>query len=409
MYDGMDSIVFVYGPAGPELDDYLERVESYNSRLAAPTSWKLKVYKGVDFLEKMLEDKPGNLVVLAGNNRNKTEYIKACIDAGLNVYSDKPMAIEPSDLPILQSAFKKAEEKGLLLYDIMTERFEITTLLQKKLSEQENIFGSLQKGSVEEPAITKESVHHFFKYVSGKALTRPAWFFDVEQEGQAIADVGTHLVDLILWEAFPEGIQDYRNEVEVLQSKKWATRLGPEEFEKVTGLTKYPDFLNKYIEGDSLNTISNSSVNYKIKDVYAKVSVEWDFQAPEGAGDTHYSIMRGSISDLIIHQGPEENYRPELYIRLSLLKHAELLQANILLYLNEELSEIFPGIALEIIEEGLWRLNIPNKYRNGHEAHFADLTRQFLYYMDEGKIPEWEIQQMITKYYSTILAVEKSE
>jgi predicted dehydrogenase len=62
----------------------------------------------------------------------------------------------------------------------------------------------LQTGTPEEPAITKESVHHFFKYVSGSPLVRPAWFFDVEQQGEGIVDVTTHLVDLIQWEAFPE-------------------------------------------------------------------------------------------------------------------------------------------------------------------------------------------------------------
>jgi len=47
-----------------------------------------------------------------------------------------------------------------------------------------------------------ESVHHFFKEVSGKPLIRPAWFFDVRQQGEALPDVGTHLVDLVQWMCF---------------------------------------------------------------------------------------------------------------------------------------------------------------------------------------------------------------
>ena len=54
------------------------------------------------------------------------------------------------------------------------------------------------------PSIVKESVHHFFKYVSGNPLKRPGWFFDTTQQGEGIVDVMTHLVDLTLWEAFPE-------------------------------------------------------------------------------------------------------------------------------------------------------------------------------------------------------------
>jgi len=62
----------------------------------------------------------------------------------------------------------------------MTERFEVTTILQKLLSLKEDIFGKLTNGTKEDPAVTKVSVHHFSKIVSGTSLLRPAWFFDVE-------------------------------------------------------------------------------------------------------------------------------------------------------------------------------------------------------------------------------------
>jgi predicted dehydrogenase len=204
--------------------------------------------------------------------------------------------------------------EDLLLYDIMTERFEITTMLQKELSEQGQIFGGLIEGTVEEPAITKESVHHFFKYVSGKPLQRPAWFFDVKQQGEAIADVGTHLVDLIMWEAFPGGIPNYEEDIEILSSRRWTTDMSAAQFEKVTGVPGFPEFLSEYVVRDTLRVVANSAVDYKIRGTHAHVSVEWAFQAPEGAGDTHYSIMRGGLSDLVIRQGAAENYRPELYI-----------------------------------------------------------------------------------------------
>ena len=98
----------------------------------------------------------------------------------------------------------------------MTERFEITTILQKLLSHNETVFGQLKTGSKEEPAVTKVSVHHFSKVVSGNSLIRPAWFFDVRQQGEGIVDVTTHLVDLIQWECFPEQILKhgrYKNDI----------------------------------------------------------------------------------------------------------------------------------------------------------------------------------------------------
>ena len=86
--------------------------------------------------------------------------------------ADKPMAITPADYKKLQRAFAVAEQRGTLLYDIMTERFEITSILQRELSRQPELFGTLLEGSESDPAIRKESVHHYSKRVAGQPLKR---------------------------------------------------------------------------------------------------------------------------------------------------------------------------------------------------------------------------------------------
>jgi len=199
MYDQVDPVVNVFAPEGQDVLDHLAKIEGYNSRAENPTTWEGKVYTGADFFEKMIAEKPGNVVVLSGNNAKKTEYILESVDAGLNVLADKPMVITPEQFPLLEQAFTRAAEKKVLLYDIMTERYEITTILQKEISKIPEVFGELQAGTLEEPAITKESVHHFSKMVSGSPLKRPAWFFDTSQQGEGIVDVTTHLVDLVQW------------------------------------------------------------------------------------------------------------------------------------------------------------------------------------------------------------------
>ena len=103
----------------------------------------------------------------------------------------------------------------------MTERYEVTTILQKLLSQKAEVFGTLTTGSKEEPAVTKVSVHHFSKIVSGSPLLRPAWFFDVEQQGEGIVDVTTHLVDLVQWECFPEQVLS-PSDITMVSSKKVA-------------------------------------------------------------------------------------------------------------------------------------------------------------------------------------------
>src|SRR5690606_8719194 len=135
----------------------------------------------------------------------------------------KPMAIDTRSFELLKEAFAEAERKNLQLYDIMTERFEITTMLQREFSQLPEVFGELQKGTPEDPAITKESVHHFSKTVSGAPLIRPAWFFDVAQQGEGIVDVTTHLVDLVQWEAFPGEIINYENDINITSARRWKT------------------------------------------------------------------------------------------------------------------------------------------------------------------------------------------
>jgi len=398
MYPQVDSTVYVYAPEGSDVAFHLDRIEAYNSREEKPTSWLEKVYTGPDYLEKMLADKPGNVMITAGNNSKKTEYILKSVEAGINVLADKPMVISPDAFPMLEKAFEVAKENKVLLYDIMTERHEITTMLQRELSQIPEVFGELQTGTEENPAITKESVHHFFKYVSGKPLTRPVWYFDTKQQGEGIVDVTTHLVDLIQWEAFPE-VALSKDDVHILSAKRWTTDLTPEMFEKSTGEKTYPDFLQKDVEDDILKVYANGEINYTLKGVHAKVSVIWNFQAPEGTGDTHYSIMRGTKCNLIIQQGEEEGYKPRLYIEAS-VENAHAIEGN-LVNAIEGLMETYPGIELEKLSDTKWTLHIPEKYKVGHEAHFGQVTEKYLRYLVDGKLPDWEVPNMITKYYTT--------
>lgn len=406
MYDQVDPTVYVFAPDGPEVENYLAAINDYNTRGEDPTSWVEKVYKGADYLEKMIAQKPGNVMVVSGNNAKKTEYILEAVKAGIYVLADKPMVISPGKFPMLEEAFETAQKNGVLIYDIMTERYEITTRLQKELAHIPSVFGQLETGTAENPAITKESVHHFFKYVSGKALVRPPWFFDVSQQGEGIVDVTTHLVDLIQWEAFP-GTTLRKEDVQILSAGRWTTDLTPEMFMKVTGLSAYPDYLMKDVDGDILKVYSNGEIDYTLKGIHCKVSVTWNFQAPEGTGDTHYSVMRGSLSSLVIRQGAEEGYKPMLYIEPN--GDADL--AGFETDLESAVSELtgtYPGLELKKLGEGKWQLRIPDSYKVGHEAHFGQVTEKYLGFLASGELPAWEIPNMIVKYYTTTEGMKKA-
>ena len=403
MYPQVDPTVYVYAKKGDDLQMHLDKINAYNVAATAPTHWKEVVYAGDDYLQKMLQEKKGNVVVLAGNNQLKTDYILQSVQAGFNVFSDKPMVINEKGFNQLKQAFTLAEKNKLLLYDIMTERYEITTVLQRALSMQPTVFGNLQKGTEAEPAVTKESVHHFYKYVSGAVLTRPAWFMDVEQEGEGIVDVTTHLVDLVQWECFPEQAIDYKKDIHLTGARNWTTLISKSQFSELTKMNELPAYLKKYADDQqNIKVMCNGEINYTIKGVHAKVSVIWNYKAPDGTGDTHYSIMRGTRANLIIRQGAEQQYKPTLYIEplVQGASYEKALQAVV-----EKIATQYKGVTLQKNAKG-WEVIIPEVFKEGHESHFARVTEKYLGYLANHNMPAWEVPNMLAKYYTTTQAYQ---
>lgn len=402
MYDQISPTVYVYAPKGPDVDDHLNRIKGFNTRPDNPTHWNEKVCTGSDFLEEMLKDRPGNVVVISGNNRRKAEYIKSCTDAGLNVLADKPMCIDGKGFELIKEAFESAEKSGAVLYDIMTERSEITTIIQRELVHNKEVFGDLVRGTPEKPSVVQESVHHFFKYVAGNPIKRPAWYFDTTQQGEGIVDVTTHLVDLVMWGSFPQEPVDI-NEVEVEAGRRWPTLISRENYKTVTRLDDFPSYLKEKLdERGLLPCYANGEIIFTVKGICARVAVTWNYQAPEGAKDTHYSIMRGTKANVFINQGAAQNYRPELYVEATDGKPDELAKA--LEKAVAGLQAEYSGVELKQ-EENLWHVLVPDKYRIGHEAHFAQVMDRYLKYLI-GKLPAWEQTNMITKYYITTRALD---
>ena len=404
MSANVDGTVHVHAPAGPDLDDYLRKIESYNARAQDPTRWRVLVHAGPDFLERFVADRSGDVVIIAGNNQRKTEYLTRAVAAGFHTLADKPMAIDAAGFEALGRAFTVAREQGVLLYDIMTERHEITTMLQKEFSTIASVFGDLLQGTVEHPAVIKESVHLFSKLVSGAPIKRPAWFFDTAQQGEGLVDITTHLVDLVQWECFPGQVLDYRTDIRIASARRWPTEITPAQFAQVTQLNEYPAFLQKDVQASgSLHTYANGEINYAIKGVHAKVTVLWNFEAPAGAGDTHFSVMRGSRANLVIRQGTAEAWQPVLTIEPS--ENTDM--AALAKALEQALPRVqaaYPGVGLQRTDSG-WEVTVPASYHVGHEAHFGQVIEQFLRCVANGALPAWEVPNMLAKYYTTTQAI----
>jgi hypothetical protein len=142
---------------------------------------------------------------------------------------------------------------------------------------------------------------------------------------------------------------------------------------------------------------------YQVKGIFAKVSVEWKYQAPPGGGDTHYSVMHGTKCDLVIRQGAEEKFLPTLYVKsingIKMNKFAS--------ELREAVKALpYDSLQIEAVNTSTFKIIVPEKYRVSHEEHFGQVTAKFLEYLKAGKLPEWEVPGMITKYFTTTSALK---
>jgi predicted dehydrogenase len=407
MYPGVSPRVDVFAPLGADLIEHLNRIAAFNSRAESPTKWELEVHTGPDFFERMLRDRPGNVVVLSGRNRGKIERIVASVDAGLNVLADKPWILASADLSKLEAALAQADAKGVVAYDIMTERHEVTNRLQRALVNDPAIRGEMLKGTESEPGVYMESVHHLKKVVAGAPNIRPWWFFDTAQQGEGFNDIGTHLVDLVQWTLFPDSPIDHRKDVRVLAAQRWPTWIAESDFRDVTRQPSFPASLSSSVKDGRLEYFCNTLVSYTVRGVHTKLNVIWDWEAPPGAGDSHFAFYRGSRARIEIRQGSAEKFRPELYVIPSgadtRAQVGDALKTRV-----AALQREYPGIAVE--ERGTeFRVAIPDRLRLGHEAHFAEVTSDFLGYLrDRGTLPAWERPNMLAKYFVTTTGTELS-
>jgi hypothetical protein len=407
MYPGVDPTVHVFAPVGPDLLLHLGRVTAFNQRAERPTSWRLEVHAGPDYLERMLRDKPGNVVVISGRNRGKIDRILASIEAGLNVLADKPWLISAAEFPKLEKAVALAEQKRLVAYDVMTERSEITTILQRELARDPQVAGTVGPGSEREPAVEMESTHNILKLVAGAPNLRPAWFFDTGEQGEALADVASHLVDLVPWLLFPEQPIDYRSELKLTSARHWPTVLTSDELKRVTGLKELPAELVSRMKDGRLDYFANGEASYSVRGAHARVKATWSYEAAAGAGDTHTALVRGSLARLEVLQGAEQKWQPELYVVPNQPQDAAKLAAALERRVAE-LAKARPGLAVAVEGQRL-RVVIPDRYRVGHEAHFAEVTERFLAYLkDPGSMPKWESANQLAKYRVTTEAFELS-
>ena len=406
MCAGLSPDLRVYAPLGPDLIDYLTRIARFNGRSENPTRWRLDIRTGEDPLGDMVRERrraTGNadILILSGRNRDKLARMQAAVDAGMHVLADKPAIVRHADLPALAAVLDAAEARGLVVRDLMAGRHDVIGRLMAALREDAGIFGEAEPGTRAEPGVEIVSVHHILKEVAGVPNPRPPWYFDITEQGEGLADIGTHLADRVQRTLFPGEALDWHRDIGLDAASRWPTRLSLAQFRQVTGAAAWPDFLAPWLQGDAFEYFCNMRLDYRVRGVHVRLECRWDWQAPAG-DDTHNATYRGSRAHLELRQGPAEDYRQELYV---------VPQADIAAALERRIAALqaaHPGIALDR-QAGAWHVVVPAGLRLGHDRHFAAFTRAFLAQVaDPRSRPAREKPNMLAKYHVSTGAVALS-
>ena len=278
----------------------------------------------------------------------------------------------------------------------MTERFEVTTDLQRVLVNDPATFGEIVKGTPADPAVYMESVHHLMKAVAGAPNIRPTWFFDTHEQGEAASDIGTHLVDLVQWTLFPDHAIDYKADVKMLAAQRWPTWIPEADFRRVTNTPGFPRNWPQASRMAGSSTYCNTLVSYTLKGVHTKLNIIWDWEAPAGGRATRTSRSTGARA-----RGSKFARPRPIATCPSLRRPGGRGEGGSARGCSGEDQERLGDVSRcrRRGSRNRIKVTVPDALRVGHEAHFAQVASSFLKYIrDRSALPAWERPNMLAKY-----------
>ncbi len=380
--------VVVYVEAGGEAAEFLGLLEAFNRRPQRPTRWRALLRAGPEPLGRLLHDRPGNVVILAGKNDRKMALVRRLHDEGLHVLADKPWMTSATALLDVRHVLGG----GARVREMMTGRHAPTSSVAERLVREPEIFGEFDTGGDAFP-IRLASVHHLEKSVNGAPLRRPPWFFDVRVQGDGLADIPTHLVDQAQRLLTPYRSATDR-EPELLAARRWSTPVPRALFARVTGLAEFPPELRQRAEGDVLAYAGNAELSFRLHGVGVHLTTRWDLTEAAGGGDAHSATVAGTRARLSIEQSAHTGFRRRLFLepRGSGSRLDAALEKAMLAWQPD-----YPGLAA-VPSPGGFEIQIPAGPGTGHESQFPLVLDEFLRALDGGPWPDERAANTLAKY-----------
>jgi predicted dehydrogenase len=379
--------VFVYAREGTELRDFLALIERFNRRATQPTRWRPVVTTCDDPLERLVDERRGDVVVLAGKNGGKASTIRRLHESGFHVLADKPWLVNPADLEHVRASLAGWP----LAAEIITGRHDVVAGLVKKLVGAPALFGAFRDDGA---GIEQESVHHLEKLVDGAPLRRPWWFFDVRVQGSGPVDIPTHVVDQAQWL-----VDEAAALPALLSARAWSTRVPVEAFRRITGEAGFPRELEPFVHGDTLSYRCNAELVYRIGRVTASAATRWDLPQLPGGGDASHSVAHGTRADIRLEQSARTGHRRRLFVepRTDAAGVTRALRDIVTAWQAE-----LPGVQVVPASPEAYEVTVPPPLDGGHETHFARVLDEFLRIVDDHRWPTALAERTLAKY--TLLA-----
>ena len=374
--------VFVYAREGTELRDFVALVERFNRRAPDATRWRLVVATADDPLERLVAERRGDVVVLAGRNGGKARTMRRLHESGFHVLADKPWLVEPADLEHVRASLAGWP----LAAEIMTGRHDLAAGLAKRLVGTPAIFGAFRDDG---PAIEHESVHHLEKLVDGAPLRRPWWYFDERVQGSGPVDIPTHVVDQAQWL-----VADDATAPVLVSARAWPTRVPAEAFRRITGEAPFPPELAPFVDGDALSYRCNAELVYRIGRVTASAATRWNLAPSPGGGDATRSVAHGTRADVRLEQSDRTGHRRRIFVESCTdAGVARALRATVTAWKAD-----LPGVEVVPAGPDAFEVTVPPALDGGHETHFARVLDDCLRIVDDQRWPAALAERTLAKY-----------
>ena len=387
----VDDEVVVYVSREDDASDFLVLIERFNRRATHPTRWRPLVIVDVDPLARLVSERRGDVVVLAGRNGGKVRTMRQLHESGFHVLADKPWLVEPEDLEDIRASLADWP----LTMEIMTGRHDVAARLFKRVVDHSDVFGGWRGAG---PAIELESMHHLDKLVDGAPLRRPWWFFDVRVQGGGAVDIPTHVVDQTQWLLETSALSP--GEIpRLISARAWPTAIPLDAFRRITGEATFPRELHPLVEGDVMSYCGNAELAYRLGHVTVQARSSWRLSSPDGGGDTHSALAHGMRADVSMERNAHTGYRRKLLVR----PRAEA--AAVARGIDDVIARVqceLPGVGVARAGDGSYEVTIPPVLDTGHESHFPLVLAEFLATIDDRHWPAALAQRTLAKY--TLLA-----